>query len=445
MDVNAPLPLLGGLSPAQFMRRHWQKQPLLVRQALPGVVPPLPRAALFALAAQDDVESRLVQRIAIGAKAAADSFADSAADHAADHAAERAAERAAGWRVRPGPLPRRTLPPLSQPGWTLLVQGLDLHVSAAHALLQHFRFVPDARLDDLMVSWASDGGGVGPHLDSYDVFLLQLHGRRRWRVAPVPQPDQAPWVEGAPLKILQHFEPVAEWLLEPGDMLYLPPGWAHDGVAEGECMTGSIGFRAPARDALAAELLQRLAETALDEADPAGPRLYRDPRQAATDTPGAIPPALLDFAQDAVRRLLAEPGALARCLGEVLSEPKPQVWFRADEVLPDAAGRGVIEATAGHGAIGAVAAVAAVADTPGAVVLDRATRMLHDAQHIFINGEAFLAAGRDARLMRRLADARQLDARETARLSTGARALLHAWRRQGWLHAVSAKNAGATP
>ena len=193
MEPDIASPLLGGLSPAQFMRRHWQKKPLLVRQALPGITPPLPRARLFELAARDGVESRLVQ------------------------------QRDGVWSLRHGPLPRRALPPLARPHWTLLVQGLDLHEPAAHALLRRFGFVPDARLDDLMLSYASDGGGVGPHLDSYDVFLIQVHGQRRWRIA---RTRDHTLVEGVPLKILRHFAPEQEWLLQPGDMLYLPPGVA---------------------------------------------------------------------------------------------------------------------------------------------------------------------------------------------------------------------------
>ena len=245
MDLQAPWALLGGLSPSTFMRRHWQKKPLLVRQAVPGVAPPLPRAALFDLAGSDDVESRLVARTG------------------------------AQWQVRYGPLARRSLPPASRPGWTLLLQGLDLHLPWAHELLCRFRFIPDARLDDLMLSWASDGGGVGPHLDSYDVFLIQVHGRRRWRIGPVVDTSL---VEGLPLKILADFQPAEEWVLEPGDMLYLPPRWGHDGIADGECMTASVGFRVPSAGGLARELLQRLAE-GLEDDD----ALYRDPRQPAVD------------------------------------------------------------------------------------------------------------------------------------------------------------------
>jgi 50S ribosomal protein L16 3-hydroxylase len=389
MDVTAPLDLLGGLTPEVFMRRYWQKKPLLVRQAWPGVQPPLQRAALFDLAGSDDVESRLVQRLAPGDGAVPD----------------------ARWRVRHGPLPRRALPPVSRAGWTLLLQGLDLHVSAAHAMLERFAFLPHARLDDLMLSWASDGGGVGPHLDSYDVFLLQVDGRRRWQVAQVRDAASAAWQADLPLKILRDFRPEHDWVLEPGDMLYLPPGWAHDGVAVGgDCMTCSVGLRAPAADALAAELLQRLADDSDDEDSGETARLYRDPAQAATTTPGAIPPALRDFARQAVERLLRRADALDRALGEVLSEPKPRVWFETEEPVRSNAGQGLR--------------------------LAAATRMLYDDRHIFINGESFRASGRDARLMRALADTRRLGAADRVRLSPDAASLVDDWLRSGWLQAL---------
>ena len=371
MDVTTPLTLLGGLTPQQFMQRHWQKKPLLVRQALPGVQAPVSRARLFELAGQDDVESRFIAQ-------------------------------QPQWQVKHGPLNRRGLPPIAQAGWTVLVQGLDLHDEAAHALLQQFRFVPDARLDDLMLSWASDGGGVGPHLDSYDVFLIQLHGRRRWRVGRVPDTSLVP---GLPLKILRHFQPEEEWVLEPGDMLYLPPKWGHDGIAEGACMTGSVGFRVPSDEGLAAELLLRLAD-----AEELQPQLYRDPKQPATATPAAIPSALVEFAREALEQRLNEPGALHRALGEVLSEPKPKVWF----------------STQGGWAQGQ------------GVRLDAKTRMLYDEARIFINGESFDASGRDAKLMKQLADARHLGAPALKGLSAGAIELLSGWVASGWVHAVAA-------
>lgn len=397
MNLHVPTALLGGLSPAAFMRRHWQKQPLLVRQAWPGVQPPLTRTALFALAARDEVESRLVQRL------------DDPAAPGPGH-----------WQVRHGPLPRRALPPVARPGWTLLVQGLDLHAAAAHAMLAPFRFVPGARLDDLMISWASDGGGVGAHLDSYDVFLLQVQGRRRWRVAPLQRPADTAWVPDTPLRILQRFEPTAEWVLEPGDMLYLPPRWAHEGTALGECMTCSVGFRSPAAGPLAAELLLRVADAAQEEsaeaAHSAAARLYRDPSQPATDRPGAVPPALQQFALQAVQRLLRDPLALQRALGEVLTEPKPRVWFDpAESAAPEA------DCGAAHGAL------------VQGLSLHPATRMLYDERHVYVNGESFLAAGRDATLMRVLADTCRLDAAGCRRLSPAARGLLQEWLDCGWV------------
>ena len=356
------------------MRRHWQKKPLLVRQAWPGVQPPIGRSGLFDLASADGVESRLISRFG------------------------------AGWHLRHGPLARRALPPLKQADWTLLVQGLDLHWQPAHDMLQRFRFVPEARLDDLMISYATDGGGVGPHLDSYDVFLLQVQGRRRWRVGPVADRSLVP---GLPVRILANFQPTEDWLLEPGDMLYLPPLWGHDGVAQGECMTCSIGLRAPAAVSLAQELLHQLADNV--EVPARGDRLYRDAGQPATDRPGRLPERLAQFARVALDSALRDPLALGHALGILMTEPKPRVWF-------DAGGAW----SAGQG-----------------LRLDRRSRMLYDDQHVFINGEAFRAAGRDARLMMQLADHRQLDSADAAKLSPAARDLVGDWVAAGWLHAAA--------
>jgi 50S ribosomal protein L16 3-hydroxylase len=373
VDLHAPTRLLGSLSPEQFMRRYWQSKPLLGRAAwLPSTLP-LTRAQLFALAADADVESRLVCHV--GAR----------------------------WTVRHGPLPRRNLPPLRQPGWTLLVQGIDLFVEAAHQMLRPFRFVPDARLDDLMISYASDGGGVGPHVDAYDVFLLQLQGRRRWRIGRVR--DAQP-VEGAPLKLLRHFKPSQEWLLEAGDMLYLPPGWGHDGVAVGECMTASVGFRAPRADELAQALLLGAADAAADARPDSG--LYSDRGGAATATPARIPSMLQSFARAAWLRVTRDPPALQRALGQWLSEPKARVWFE-----PGRPAR----------ALGA-----------RALELNRRTRMLYDAHHVYINGESLRMAGRDAQCLRRLADARVLLPADVRSLSKAAREIVQQWLSSGWMH-----------
>ena len=382
MDISQPLTLLGGLSPQLFMKKHWQKKPLLIRQAMPDFKPLLDRAALFELAASDDAQARLVLQ---------------------------QPGQTPPWQLKSGPFARRSLPPLKQPGWTVLVQGVDLQHDAVHALMNQFRFVPDARLDDVMISYASDGGGVGPHFDSYDVFLLQAQGRRRWRIGRQKDRSLQPDV---PLKILAHFEPEEEFVLEPGDMLYLPLLYAHDGVAIGECMTYSIGFRSPSRAELARELLQRLAD---DAEDTVGVAVYRDRAQAAVSQPAAIPTQMLDFARDALQDALKDPAALGRALGEYMTEPKANVWFPANELLSNLDGLA-------PGAPG------------GKIELDRRTKMMFDARHIFINGESLRAGGRDATLMQRLADQRYLAPADVARLSSEARCLLQDWQQAGWLH-----------
>lgn len=375
-SLPLPVDLLGGLSARRFMAEYWQRKPLLVRQAIPGFVPPVGRDDLFKLAAREDVESRCV----ISARA------DGQA-----------------WELRRGPFRPRALPSVRQPGWSLLVQGVDAQHEGVAGLKQALNFIPSARLDDVMISYATDGGGVGPHFDSYDVFLLQAHGRRRWRIGP--QRDLR-LRDDLPLKILSHFKPEMEWVLEPGDMLYLPPRYAHDGIAEGECMTWSIGFRSPQAGELARELLQGLADEA---AELVGEAVYRDPQQPAVAQPALIPAELQSFAHEALAQAQRDPRWLAMLLGEYLSAPKDNVWFDSREAQPWAAGQGV--------------------------ALHRRSRMLYDAQHIFLNGEGFAVAGRDARLLRRLADQRALSARDCAALSAQAQEALAEWAQAGWLQA----------
>lgn len=377
MNTEQPLALLGGLSPSQFMKRHWQKKPLLVRNAIPGFVPCVGRADLVALAGQDGVESRLI------------------------------VDSPKGWKMKHGPFPKRSLPPFSQKKWTFLVQGVDLHHDGVHALMQQFRFVPDARLDDVMISFATDGGGVGPHFDSYDVFLLQAHGQRRWQMGRNKDLSLQP---GVPLKILQNFEAEEEFVLNPGDMLYLPPKYAHDGVAVGECMTWSIGFRAPQEGELARELLMGLADEACEGL---GALHYKDPKQLAVQAPAAIPPALAGFARQVVNKALQNPRLLDSLLGEYLTEPKAQVWFENTDVP---------------------------ADLSSGAQLDRRTKMMYDDTHIFINGESFKVSGRDAVVLRQLADQRLIAGQKIASLSSAAKEALLDWALEGWLGEFERRN-----
>ncbi|PUE37550.1 cupin domain-containing protein [Limnohabitans sp. Hippo4] len=378
MQKNTALALLGGLTPEQFMKRHWQKKPLLIRQALPDMKPLIERSQLLEMVESEEVESRLIVR------------------------------KGAKWTLKKGPMGRKSLPSLKTPDWTVLIQGVDLHNDAVHSLLQQFRFVPDARLDDLMISFASEGGGVGPHFDSYDVFLLQAHGQRKWRIGRQKKYELQ---EGVPLKILKDFKPEAEFVLNPGDMLYLPPGYAHDGVAVGECMTYSIGFRVPRSAELASELLMGLSEEVTEDQGTASDLLYQDPHQTAAIQDASVPKALQEFAAQSVAKALKDPQILNCLLGESLTEPKPNVWFDAPDFddLPSF-------------------------EWPAPIRLDRRTKMLFDAKHIFINGESFRAAGKDAKLLRKLANEKTLSKALAAQLSDNAAELMQAWWEEGWWH-----------
>jgi 50S ribosomal protein L16 3-hydroxylase len=362
---------LGGLSPQEFLRRHWQKRPLLVRRALPGFAGVIGRPALFALAGRDDAESRLVER------------------------------RRNRWQVTHGPLPRSRLDRLAAPGarnWTLLVNGVNGHRSAADRLLRRFAFVPQARLDDVMVSYAAPGGGVGPHVDSYDVFLVQGAGRRRWRLA-----RRRPFalVPGAPLRLIADFEPDEEMVLEPGDLLYLPPGWGHDGVALEPCFTCSVGFRAPRGAELAAAFLDYLHERGLPDAG------YRDPDLRPATHPARLGGDLLAFAAHQLGRIRWGRADVAEFLGRYLTTPKPEVVFRR--------------------ARGEAPALSACD-----VVLDGRTQMLYAGQRFFLNGESFTPAARQRGPLAALADRRRAPGRELAHAGLGERVL--GWRRDGFLH-----------
>lgn len=378
MQKNTPLALLAGLTPTEFMKKHWQKKPLLIRQAIPGMQALMDRSELLDMVESEEVESRLIHR------------------------------KGAKWTLKKGPMGRRSLPSLKTPDWTVLIQGVDLHHDAVHSLLQEFRFVPDARLDDLMISFATDGGGVGPHFDSYDVFLLQAHGQRKWRIG---QQKTFELQEGVPLKILKDFQPEAEYVLNPGDMLYLPPGYAHDGIALGECMTYSIGFRAPSQAALASELLMGLSEELAELAGSNKDGLYQDPGQLAAIKDAQIPEALQKFASQALAKALKNPALLNCLLGEALTEPKPNVWFDSPDLDQELS-------------------------WPCDIKLDRRTKMLFDRHHIFINGESFKASGADARVLKSLANQKMLSEAWAAKLSPGAAELMRAWWEEGWWHAV---------
>ncbi|MEP6941538.1 MAG: cupin domain-containing protein [Betaproteobacteria bacterium] len=370
MRANAADALLGGLTRAEFLRRHWQKKPLLVRQAVPGFRGCVSRRRLFTLASRDDVESRIVVR-----------------------------ERGR-WSTEHGPFASSHLRGLPQRGWTLLVHGVNLHCPAADALLRRFSFIAYARLDDLMVSYAAPGGGVGAHVDSYDVFLLQGEGRRRWRFGAQRDLSLRPRL---PLKILARFRPTAQWTLGQGDMLYLPPDHAHEGVALDACMTCSIGFRAPSAQELATAFLDWMRDSI------ALTGRYADPDLAATREPARIGSAMLEQCSALLAGIRWDDRAVGRFLGCHLTEPKPHVYFQARTMLP--------------------MRFASAARRRG-VRLDPRTQILYDRHNVYVNGTA-IALPRDSARLRRIANERRI-AGDDVRGST-LLPLLHGWYKHGYI------------
>lgn len=283
------------------MEEYWQKKPLFVKGAIPAFAlnsaleSPISAQELIKLSQSPDVESRLV--------------------------------KAKPWRLERGPFKSRAIPNLSAADWTVLVQGMEAHHPAAETILSWFRFIPDSRLDDLMISLAGPGGGVGPHLDSYDVFLIQMSGRRHWRISEQKDHEM---VEGVPLKILANFKKEQEWVVEPGDLLYLPPKVAHDGIAlDPGTQTWSIGFRSPSWKELLQETLWRLADSL--ENDETLSKLISDPEQKATNSPAILPAGMVTKLEKELDKLSLKGKRLTQLvsssLGEVLSEPKPHIVF----------------------------------------------------------------------------------------------------------------------
>ncbi|MEI6183162.1 MAG: cupin domain-containing protein [Polynucleobacter sp.] len=302
LPLNAPWALFGGISPDSFMKQYWHKKPLLIRGAIPaftlakqsgeGLESPISANDLVKLASKDSVESRLI--------------------------------KANPWSFDTGPFSKKAIPALGKPNWTLLLQGMEAHHQAAAKILSWFRFIPDARLDDLMISIAGIGGGVGPHFDSYDVFLIQMSGRRQWQISKQKNLSLS---HNLPLKILQHFKAEHDWVLEPGDMLYLPPHVAHHGLAlDAGCQTWSVGFRSPSFKELLQEGLWRLAESLEDI--PELERKFADPMQKATTNAEQLPEELVKQLTLKLRELkLNQIDRFLPGITAYLSEPKQQALF----------------------------------------------------------------------------------------------------------------------
>ncbi|WP_460135485.1 ribosomal protein uL16 3-hydroxylase [Pseudomonas sp. S1_E04] len=299
MNPDIPLQLLGGITAREFLRDYWQKKPLLIRQAIPDFESPIDADELAGLALEEEVESRLV----------------------IEHG-----ERP--WELRRGPFAEDAFSTLPEREWTLLVQAVDQFVPEVAELLEQFRFLPSWRIDDVMISFAASGGSVGPHFDNYDVFLLQAQGKRNWKIGQMCS-SESPLLQHADLRILAEFEESAEWVLEPGDMLYLPPRLAHFGIAEDDCMTYSVGFRAPSAAEVLTHFTDFLAQYLTDE------ERYTD----ADAQPVSDPHQIQNDALDRLKSLLAEHMSDERMLltwfGQFMTEPRYPELVAGEELDED--------------------------------------------------------------------------------------------------------------
>jgi 50S ribosomal protein L16 3-hydroxylase len=373
---NQPLALLNHLTPEAFLAEYWQKKPLLIRQAIPHFEGLMSPDELAGLACEEEAQSRLVEYIQ------------------------------GKWQVTQGPMTEKLFKRLPENDWTLLVQGVNHFLPEAADLLAQFSFIPHARLDDLMVSYAPDGGGVGPHLDSYDVFLLQGSGKRHWKISH--QTDFT-LVEDAPLRILKHFETEQEWTLEAGDMLYLPPQIAHWGTAVGDdCMTYSIGFRAPKTQELAHEFLHYLQ----DQLSLTG--IYADADLALQAHPAEISQAMVEKVHHALQAITWDTHHVGDFLGRYITEPKPHVVFEPNKKISLKTFGQRLNAHTVH--------------------LDLASQMLFWQDTFYLNGEPLSVPNLLLTAMKSLADSRQLDCStlEAPQLSATAE-LLHPHYLAGYL------------
>lgn len=364
--------LLGGMSPKRFFAEYWHKKPLLIRNAVPHLDQVLDGDGLKALACREEAEGRLVR-------------------HVRDN-----------WRVAHGPFTEAELAALPKKDWSLLVSGVNMLVPEGDALLNAFNFAPYARLDDLMVSFAPPGGGVGPHFDAYDVFLIQGLGRRRWEISGQ---DDLELVDDCPLRILKRFRVDQSWELEPGDMLYLPPQYAHNGVALTDCMTWSIGFRTPTAQEMATQFLVYLQDRICLDG------VYADPDLTYGGHAGRIPEMMMGGLKAMIGRIRWDDADMEDFIGRYLSEPKPTVFFDPPERPMSLARFSAQLAKKG-------------------VRLDARSRMLYQGRAVYMNGERIEAERGLAAPLRRLADQRSLPPGDYDDMVAF---LLHEWYCAGYL------------
>jgi len=378
VDASTHAPL--GMPPERFLRDYWQKRPLLIRNAFPGLQSPIQPEDLAGLACEEAALSRIVMH-----------------DRARD-----------AWTVRSGPFAEDEFPGMPHQDWTLLVQDVDKWDADVAALLARFDFLPRWRIDDIMVSFAAPGGSVGAHVDQYDVFLLQAQGHRRWQIDARANPPLE-FRDDVELKLLREFTASHDWVLAPGDMLYLPPGVPHNGVAEDACLTFSVGMRAPS----AAELLGDFVDTLAADADES--LRYTDADLARPSDPNEIDVYAMNRVVDALNLLrMNDTDRLGDWFGRFITTYRSAGVVHGGTEVPEAA---------------AVEDFIAAGGTLLRHPFSRmAWRRARRGAQLFASGQSFALPIGDAK---RLAAAQEIDARSFKALGAAGRDALHALVRAG--------------
>lgn len=365
--------ILGGITPQKFLNEYWQKKPLLIRDALPEYAHLLTPNEIAGLACSEDLQSRLVT------------------------------ETRGKWQLRHGPFNEQDFSKLPKSKWSLLVQGINNIVPEASELLHEFNFIPHARLDDIMVSYAPKNGGIGPHVDSYDVFLLQGAGHKLWQISDQQDRNLIP---DAPLRILQNFQPEEEWLVGPGDLLYLPPRYAHYGIAQDDCITYSVGFRAPSAQELATQFLVYLQDSIQIQG------MYQDPDLTRQRHPAEISNKMIRKVEDMLKQIHWNRDNISQFLGRYLSEPKSHIFFDAPEAPFSPAQFN--KRSQKHG-----------------IQLALQSQMLFQGKTLFLNGEAFETSLPTINSLLELADNRMLPPGTPTNKDTDT--LLYQWYLNGYI------------
>lgn len=385
MDTTKPLSLLGQISISEFLRDYWQKKPLLIRQAIPAFTGFLSPNDLAGLACEEEIQSRIVLH------------------------------QDAQWLLEHGPFDEGRFETLPDTDWTLLVQSVDQHIPEGKALLRQFNFIPYARLDDLMVSYAPKGGSVGPHFDSYDVFLLQGLGTRQWQISSQQNNDL---VDNCDLRILQQFDAEASWELAAGDMLYLPPQYAHWGISSSDdCMTYSIGFRAPDYQSLGQAFLGFMQDQMAQEAITIAGR-YHDPELTASKQPAKIQASMVNNVNTHLQSIPFNYKEIADFLGQHLTEPKPNVFFEQTTPLSEGEFKSAL--------------------LNEGIVLDLQSQCLYDETAIYMNGEPEKFTEKAKSILQTFADYQALNTEIAPSLNDDLNdeviAVLYNWYSAGFCH-----------